>query len=101
MPTVAGKGSKMTPAGLAVLGFATAAVAAEAHDWYYINGQPASSEDALVMAARGLPFADYWVRNDGDWGLAGDTVVQGNIYGRRPGLAERGLLYSRVEWLHD
>ena len=46
------------------------------------------------MGAGGLTFADYWVRSVGGWGFAGDTVVQGNIYGRRPSLAERRLFYS-------
>ena len=51
------------------------------------------------MAARGLPIGDYWVRNDGDWGIMGDPDVQGNVYGRRPSLLERGLLYAPREWL--
>jgi hypothetical protein len=87
MATVTGEGYETSPAALAILG------------WYTINGQPASSEDARVMAARGLTFADYWVRKDGDWGVAGSRDVQGNIYGRRPDLAERGLLYASSEWL--
>jgi hypothetical protein len=98
MATATGKGSKMTPAALAVLGFA-AASSAQAHGWYTINGEPASSDDAQVMAARGLPFADYWVRHDGDWGFADSTDVQGNVYGRRPSFAERGLLYASSGWL--
>ncbi len=69
--------------------------------WYTINGRPASSEDNRVMAQRGLPLADYWVRNGGDWGIAGSTDVQGNIYGRRPNLGERGLLYASSGWLRE
>ena len=99
MSAFAGTGSKMTPVGLAVLEFATAVSVAGAYEWYYINRRPASTDDARIMAARGLPFADYWVRNDGDWGVAGESDVQGNVYGRRPALSERGLLYSPAEWL--
>lgn len=94
-----GKGSKVTPAALAVLGLAAASSAAETHGCYTINGQPAYSDGARVMAARGLPFADYWVRHDGDWGLAGSSDTQGNVYGRRPNLAQRGLLYASSGWL--
>ena len=90
---------KLTTAALAFVGFATAAYPAKAHEWYSINGVPASPEAAGVMAARGLPIGDYWVRNDGDWGIMGDPDVQGNVYGRRPSLLERGLLYAPREWL--
>jgi hypothetical protein len=31
---------------------------------YFINGLPASLEDAQVLAARGLPRGNYWVAND-------------------------------------
>ena len=33
-------------------------------EWYFINGAPASLEDAEVLAARGLPRGDYWVADD-------------------------------------
>jgi hypothetical protein len=32
--------------------------------WYFVNGVPASLEDADVLAARGLPHGDYWVARD-------------------------------------
>jgi hypothetical protein len=32
--------------------------------WYFINGVPASLEDAEVLAARGLPHGDYLVASD-------------------------------------
>ena len=32
--------------------------------WYFINGVPASLEDAEVLAARSLPHGDYWVARD-------------------------------------
>lgn len=44
---------KLTPAPSAVFG-----------KWYSINGELASPADAEVMAARGLPFGDYWVASD-------------------------------------
>ena len=46
-------GSKLTPAASAVFG-----------EWYSINGESASPEDGEVMAAKGLPFGDYWVASD-------------------------------------
>jgi hypothetical protein len=33
-------------------------------EWYFINGVPASLEDAEVLTARGLPRGDYSVAND-------------------------------------
>jgi hypothetical protein len=33
-------------------------------EWYFINGAPASLEDAEMLAARGLPHGDYWVARD-------------------------------------
>jgi hypothetical protein len=92
-------GLNMASAVFEVPGFGTSASAARPQELYSINGEPASREDGAVMAGRGLPLGDYWVRNDGNWGFAGATDVQGNVYGRRPDLAERGLLYSRSEWL--
>jgi hypothetical protein len=32
--------------------------------WYFINGEPASLDDAEVLANRGLPHGDYWVASD-------------------------------------
>jgi hypothetical protein len=32
-------------------------------EWYFINGLPASLEDAEVLVARGLPRGNYWVAN--------------------------------------
>jgi hypothetical protein len=46
-------GWKLTPEASAVFG-----------KWYSINGKPASAEDGGIMAARGLPFGDYWVSSD-------------------------------------
>ena len=81
----------------AALGFLAAASAANAQNWYYVNGQPVSPIVAQALAARGLPFGHYWLRKNGNWGIAGNANVVGNIYGRRPSLSERGLLYSPGE----
>jgi len=82
----------------AALGFLAAASAANAQNWYYVNGQPVSPIVAQALAARGLPFGHYWLRKNGNWGIAGNADVVGNIYGRRPSLSERGLLYSPANW---
>ena len=73
--------------------------AASAQNWYYVNNQSASPEVAQLMAARGLPFGYYWLYPNGNWGMAGSSDVVGNIYGHRPSLSERGLLYSPGELL--
>jgi hypothetical protein len=84
---------------VAAFGLVATASAASAQDWYYINRQPASLSVAQAMAARGLPYGYYWLQPNGDWGFEGNSDVVGNIYGRRPGLSERGLLYSPGELL--
>jgi hypothetical protein len=81
------------------LAIAAAAPVANAQNWYFINGQPAPPSTAQMMAARGLPFGYYWLQSNGNWGMVGSQYVMGNIYGRRPGLSERGLLYSPGELL--
>ena len=70
---------------------------ANAQAWYYVNGQPVSRGVAVQMAARGLPFGYYWLRPNGNWGVVGNPDVLGNIYGHRPSLSQRGLLYSPGE----
>jgi len=80
-------------------GMLTISTAADAQGWYYINNQPASPEVAAAMAARGLQFGYYWLDANGNWGMAGSSDVRSNIYGRRPSLSERGLLYSPGELL--
>lgn len=78
---------------VAAFGFIATISAARAQDWYYINRQPASLSVAQVMAARGLPYGYYWLQPNGNWGFEGNSDVVGNIYGRRPSLSERGILY--------
>ena len=82
---------------VAAFGFVTTVSVARAQDWYYINRQPAPLSVAQAMAARGLPYGYYWLQANGNWGFEGNSDVVGNIYGRRPSLSERGLLYSPGE----
>jgi hypothetical protein len=84
---------------MAALGFLATGPVANAQAWYYVNGQPVSPGVAQQLAARGLPFGYYWLQNNGNWGVVGNADVVGNIYGRRPSLSQRGLLYSPGELL--
>jgi hypothetical protein len=93
MSTTTGGALKLMASALAFLGFLTTESPAQAQDWYYINGAPASLDVAQRMANRGLPFGNYWLQPNGNWGFGGDADVQGNIYGRHPSLSERGLLF--------
>ena len=85
--------SKLVIRLVAAFGFLPTISAASAQDWYYINRQPASPSVAQAMVARGLPYGYYWLQPNGNWGFEGNSDVAGNIYGRRPSLSERGLLY--------
>jgi len=84
---------------LAGFGLVATMSAASAEDWYFINRQPASINVAQAMAARGLPFGYYWLQPNGNWGFEGNSDAVGNIYGRRPSLSERGMLYAPGELL--
>jgi hypothetical protein len=85
---------------VAALGFVATGSVVEAQSWYYVNGAPAPPEVAEQMAARGLPFGYYWLQPNGNWGVQDNPDALGNIYGRRPSLSERGLLYSPGELLN-
>jgi len=84
---------------IATLGFLATGAVAKAQGWYYVNGQPAAPAVAELMAAEGLPFGSYWLQPNGNWGVARNSDVVGNIYGRRPSLSERGRLYYPGEIL--
>ena len=84
MPTLAGVG--------AFLGLTVLAPTVPPHDWYFINGEAATQPVALQMAARGLPFGDYWLHGNGNWGMAGSADAMGNIHGRRPSLSDRAAV---------
>lgn len=67
-----------TVAFVAMLAFAPAALRAQIY--YTINGQPASPGLSYMLAARGLPFGNYWLRQNGDWGVIGSFYPIGNIH---------------------
>ncbi len=99
MGTIRSRRSKLMALMAVALGFLATVSVAQAQDWYYINRQPASRSMAQEMAAKGLPFGYYWLQDNGNWGMAGNSDVIGNIYGRRPSLSERGRLFSPGELL--
>lgn len=88
-----------TLAAMVALSFIATVAVANAQSWYYVNGQPVSPAIAQLLAARGLPFGYYWLRPNGNWGIAGNSDVVGNTYGRRPSLSERRRLYYPGEIL--
>jgi hypothetical protein len=52
------------------LGIAATAAPAAAQ-YYTLNGQMPPSSVAQYMAAHGLPSGDYWLTNQGYWGVMG------------------------------
>ena len=87
------------------LGIAATAAPAAAQ-YYTLNGQTPPPSVAQYMAANGLPSGDYWLTNQGYWGVMGSNEPLGNIYGgsasSRPhrSLSERGRLYYPGEILN-
>jgi hypothetical protein len=84
-----------------------AAIAAPAAAQYYtLNGQTPPPSVAQYMAANMLPSGDYWLTNEGYWGVMGSNAPLGNIYAgsssSRPhrSLSERGRLYYPGEILN-
>jgi hypothetical protein len=81
-------------------------VAATAEVYYTINGQPAPYNVAMYMAANNLPPGNYWLNQQGWWGIVGNPQPLGNIYAaanqqqRHPSLSERGMLYRPGEILN-
>ena len=82
---------------------------ANAERYVFVNGMRMNH---MYMAALDqwhcgyVPNGNYWLNiNTGVWGYANNPVPQGNITDncgystRRPGLSERGLLYSPGELL--
>jgi hypothetical protein len=47
---------------------------------YSINGRPAPAAWQAYMASNGLPPGDYWLAEDGSWGVMGSARPRGNIY---------------------
>jgi hypothetical protein len=93
------KRSKLIVCLAAAFGFAANISVASAQGWYYINRQPAPLPVAQLMAARNLPFGNYWLQANGNWGFEGYPEAVGNIYGNRTSLSERGRLYYPGELL--
>jgi hypothetical protein len=91
--------SKPIVRAMVVFGFLAIGSTADAQGWYYVNNQPVSADVARQMAARGLPFGNYWLQGNGNWGFANSSDAVGNVHGRRPSLSERGRLYSPGELL--
>ena len=98
------KGISVMLAGRAGLIAAAAVVAvttiyrdAEAQGWYIVNGQPAPPALAQYFAARNLPYGQYWLQQNGNWGFVGNPDTVANLNGRRPSLSERGMLFSPGE----
>ena len=87
----------------------TMAGAARAERWVVVNGMRMSLEQIQLLegiSCRPIPDGAYWLDpGSGIWGYAGDPRPQGHIKDgcynsqRRPGLSERGLLYSPGELL--
>jgi hypothetical protein len=83
------------------------AVAAHAQAYVVVNGRVLSQSEIYALerqACTSIPAGNYWLRNDGIWGYAGNPVPQGRVWEycvqrRHPSLSERGLLYSPGELL--
>ena len=68
------------PAVAVVAFLAIAPYAARAQVYYTINGQPAPPNVTYFLASHGLPFGNYWLNQNGDWGVVGSMIPLGNIY---------------------
>src|SRR5580704_12656318 len=82
-----------------------AAIAAPAVAQYYtLNGQTPPPSLAQYMAANMLPSGDYWLTDEGYWGVMGSNAPLGNIYAGSStphrSLSERGRLYYPGEILN-
>jgi hypothetical protein len=62
------------------IGIAAVSVPSMADPYYTINGQTAPYEWQIYMASVGLPPGDYWLTQDGYWGVMGNSQPMGNIY---------------------
>jgi hypothetical protein len=89
------------------LGLIFAAIAAPAAAQYYtLNGQTLPPSVAQYLAANMLPSGDYWLTDEGYWGVMGSNAPLGNIHagssssGPHRSLSERGRLYYPGEILN-
>ena len=85
-----------------------AAGTARAERWVVVNGSRLSVPEIQRLEAircGPIPNGHYWLTQDGVWGYAGDPRPQGHIKDacyspqRRPGLSERGMLFSPYDFV--
>jgi hypothetical protein len=62
------------------IGIAAVGLPSLADPYYTINGATAPYEWQLYMASNGLTPGDYWLTQDGYWGVMGSSQPMGNIY---------------------
>lgn len=79
---------------------------ADAQQYVIVNGQLLNFAQIQRLEQLGcvsIPSGNYWLRNDGWWGYAGDPTPRGRLgdYCRKPSLSERGLLYRPGEILGE
>ncbi len=73
--------------------------------YYTVNGQVPPLAVAQYMASNRLPSGNYWLNNQGDWGVVGSVWPNGNIYTgaytstSHQSLSERRQLYRPGEIL--
>jgi hypothetical protein len=82
---------------------------ANAERFVVVNGKRMNNHEIVVLErfhCGYFPDGNYWLNvNNGVWGYAGNPFPQGNITDNcysssyRPGLSQRGLLYSPGELL--
>lgn len=83
--------------------------AARAERWVVVNGVRLSDPDIVSLErvhCGPIPNGRYWLDvRTGTWGYAANPVPQGNIVdncvnpGPRPGLSQRGQLYTPYDWV--
>jgi len=91
-------------------GILAAAAVAHAERYVVVNGQRLNLDQIVVLEqvhCGPIPNGNYWLdTSSGQWGYAGGGV-QGNIRdncynpGPRPGLSQRGMLFSPHDWTRD
>jgi hypothetical protein len=70
----------LTLCAAAAIGIAALSVPSMAEMYYTINGQPAPYEWQVYMASNGLQPGNYWLTEDGYWGVMGNSKPGGNIF---------------------
>ncbi|MBI1392916.1 MAG: hypothetical protein GC152_09270 [Alphaproteobacteria bacterium] len=85
MPLAAPAATCIAATGIAATGAAVSIVPANARDngVYRVNGEVPSADVARTMTLNRLPHGDYYVRENGDFGLSGEAQF-GNVNGGPP-----------------